>query len=67
MKSTFYLSTQKQNQDLYIELHGIFDGASALELSHTITEEYDPGNAVVIDTDQLSMACSLGKILSIGG
>ena len=34
MKSNFHIKAKKQGQELYIELSGVFDGASAFELTH---------------------------------
>lgn len=61
MKSNFNLKTRKQNQRFYIDLHGVFDGASAFELVRAIERGYHDNNTVLIDTDRLTSTCSFGK------
>jgi len=46
MKSNFHIKTQRHDQALYIELSGVFDGASAFELPHAITQEQEHSNSV---------------------
>lgn len=63
MQPNFYLKTQKQNSDLYINLHGVFDCASAWELTNTIKKEYYENKAFYIDTGKVTQTYSLGKIV----
>ena len=62
MKSNFHLKTKKTNQHVQINLHGVFDGASAFELIHAIEQgNGNDNNTVVVDTDRLTRTCSFGK------
>ncbi|MCP3943810.1 MAG: hypothetical protein GY710_20345 [Desulfobacteraceae bacterium] len=63
MKSNFHIKTQKQNQDLYIDLYGIFDGACAFELTHTINQRDDHKSCVFIDTSRLTRIHAFGKAI----
>jgi len=61
MNSNFNLKTQRQNHHFRIDLHGVFDGASAFELVRAIERGYDNNNTVLIDTEHLTSTCSFGK------
>jgi len=63
MKSNFRIKTQKHDQNLYIELSGVFDGASAFELTHAIAQAQEHNNFVFIDTDQLTQTFAFGKAI----
>ncbi|MCG8632233.1 MAG: hypothetical protein MI863_00315 [Desulfobacterales bacterium] len=63
MKSNFHLQAQKKNKELYIDLHGIFDGASAFELIEVIEEGDRQGLAIFIDTSNLKQAYSFGRTI----
>ncbi|MCG8615823.1 MAG: hypothetical protein MI802_06365 [Desulfobacterales bacterium] len=61
MKSNFHLQTRKKNHELHINLHGIFDGASAFELIEVIQEGGKEGLSIFIDTSHLKEAYAFGK------
>jgi len=63
MKSNFRIKTQKHDQNLYIELSGIFDGASAFELTHLLSQEQEHSNSVFIDTERLTQTFAFGKAI----
>ena len=61
MKSNFHLQTRKKNHELHINLHGIFDGASAFELIEVIQDGEKEGLSIFIDTSHLKEAYAFGK------
>tara|TARA_B100000614_G_scaffold167372_1_gene149098 strand:+ start:285 stop:665 length:381 start_codon:yes stop_codon:yes gene_type:complete len=61
MKSNFHLKTRKKNHELHINLHGIFDGASAFELIEVIRDGEKEGLSIFIDTNHLKEAYVFGK------
>ena len=63
MQSNFHLETKKQDQQSHINLHGVFDGASAFELVHAIKQEYKHGSNVFINTNSLIRTCPFGKAI----
>jgi hypothetical protein len=62
MQSNFQLKTHGKNP-VHIDLQGVFDGASAFELVHTIARNCDPDKAVFIDTNQLTRAHAFGRLI----
>lgn len=63
MQSNFHLETNTQNQQPQINLHGVFDGASAFELVNAIKQEYKSGSKVFINTNSLIQTCPFGKAI----
>ena len=61
MQSKFHLKTQKRNQNLYIDLYGIFDGSSAFELVNIIEKEKNRHRSIYIDTNRLSRSFPFGR------
>lgn len=61
MKSNFHLKSRQENQALHINLHGVFDGASAFELIRAITEGEHRVERIYVHTNRLTRAFSFGK------
>ena len=59
MESNFHLDTSIQDQNLCIQLHGVFDGASAFELIHALEEH--PDQEIVIETQRLTQTYEYGR------
>ncbi len=63
MKSNFHLETSTKNQEYHIQLHGVFDGASAFELLNVIREGEKQGMTIFIDTNHLVQALPFGRAI----
>lgn len=63
MKSNFHLETSQKNQEYHINLHGIFDGASAFELLGAIHDGAKKGLTMFIDTSHLDEALPFGQAI----
>ncbi|WDP92750.1 MAG: hypothetical protein HUN04_24725 [Desulfobacter sp.] len=63
MKSNFHLETSKKNSEFHINLHGIFDGASAFELLGVIRDGEKQGLTMFIDTSHLKQALPFGRAI----
>jgi hypothetical protein len=61
MKSNFYLNTAQRNQEYHIDLHGVFDGASAFELLRSIWKGDKKGMTMFIDTSHLKATHPFGQ------
>ena len=59
----FQLKRDIQDNDVYIHLHGTFDGASAFELLSAIADAGRNRRAFIIDTDGLHRAYPFGKAI----
>ena len=59
MESNFHLDARVQDQNLHIQLHGVFDGASAFELIQAIEEH--PDQKIVIETRRLTRTYEYGR------
>ena len=59
MESNFYLETQTRDTDVHINLHGVFDGASAFELIQNI--EAHPDRNIVIETQAVTRTMDYGR------
>ena len=63
MKSNFHLEASKKNQEYHIQLHGVFDGASAFELIEIIRGGEKQGLTMFIDTSHLKEALPFGQAI----
>ena len=63
MKSNFHLETSKKNQEYHINLHGVFDGASAFELIEIIRDGEEQGLTMFIDTNRLKEVLPFGQTI----
>lgn len=63
MEAGFHLKTQTRNRDLFIELYGVFDGASAFKLINTLKKQGSGRQTIFIDTNRLTRAYSFGRTI----
>lgn len=59
MESNFHMDAQARDQEIYINLHGVFDGASAFELIQKIEDH--PDKHIVIETQALTRTLDYGR------
>lgn len=63
MENNFSIKIRQHHNDLYINLHGIFDGASAFELVKTLKGKNNKDMSMFIDTTHLTTAIPFGKAI----
>jgi len=63
MESNFHLETSRKDHEYHINLHGVFDGASAFELLEAIQQGEKQGLTMFIDTTHLREALPFGQAL----
>ena len=64
MENNFTMETHKQDQDLYIDMKGTFDGASAFALIHEIGDGlYDTTNNIHVETNDISKVYPFGRAI----
>ncbi len=63
MKAKFQLTTRNQDQNVYIDLYGIFDGASAFELVEAIEKERKQNKTLIINTSNLKKSIPFGQAI----
>jgi hypothetical protein len=60
MASNFKIALNRNNNSLYLDLTGDFDGSSAAELINTLKEQNDSRAKVYINTDGLASLYPFG-------
>ncbi|MGD9826567.1 hypothetical protein [Desulfobacter sp.] len=63
MESNFHLETSRKGHEYHINLHGVFDGASAFELLEAIQQGEKQGLTMFIDTTHLREALPFGQTI----
>ncbi len=64
MENNFTMETYKQDKDLYIDMKGTFDGASAFALIQEIGNGiYDKDNTIYVETKDISTVYSFGRTI----
>lgn len=63
MESNFHLETSRKGHEYHINLHGVFDGASAFELLGAIRHGEKQGLTMFIDTNHLREALPFGRTI----
>ena len=64
METNFTMETHKQDKDLYIDIKGTFDGASAFALIHEIGDGlYDATKSIHVETNAISKVYPFGRAI----
>ena len=63
MSINFKISSKQNDGDLYIDMHGDFDGSSACELANAIKMKYPGTGKVFINTKNLSKVNQFGSVV----
>lgn len=61
MASNFKLVSHRKNDRLHFKLHGDFDGNSAFELIHALSEPKADLHKIIVDTSDLMTIHSFGR------
>ena len=61
MASNFKLISYQKSDRLHLKLRGEFDGSSALELIHALSENRADLHRILVDTNDLTIIHSFGK------